>query len=86
MKFSIVVTAILALLALGSLPAQNKTEPECSQARFRIVPADYLHLGKGASLKEAGVFKLDTMTGQTWRFVSFEDNTGKIHEAWDEIK
>ena len=67
-------------LAAFRLRAQQEASPTCN-ARYALVQGEYLVVqSKGSTLNERGLFRIDTVTGQTWRFVFLGTET-----YWDPI-
>jgi hypothetical protein len=72
-------SAVLVAVVAFRLGAQQDTTT-CSE-RYTLVQGEYLFVSsKGANLNERGLFRIDTVTGQTWRFVFLEKET-----CWDPI-
>jgi hypothetical protein len=54
--------------------------------RFQLVPATVETSG-GASISEKrSLFKIDTVTGQTWQYVSIVESKKGLVEKWIEIE
>ena len=87
MKLTIAVTLALALFTFSLIYAQNRTPAvPANPGRFQIVSAEYAYLGKQATLKQSGVFRINTETGQTWIYTSLEDDKGKLLQEWTPIR
>jgi hypothetical protein len=71
--------AVFVVLAAVRLSAQQNAT--ACNARYALVQGEYLFVSsKGTTLSEHGLFRIDTTTGQTWRFVFREAET-----YWDPI-
>jgi hypothetical protein len=53
--------------------------------RFQLVPVITETSGIGTVLQSRTVFKIDTVTGQTWEYISTHIK-GKLVENWVEIE
>jgi hypothetical protein len=87
MKTTIAASLVLLLFVLGIAYSQNKgSSPNPGNpGKFQIVPAEYLYMAKGATLKQPGVFRLNTETGETWIYVHLLDDQGKFVEKWSPV-
>jgi hypothetical protein len=90
MKTLILATvALLFMLAVFAVHAQGPQAPPTTgrSGRFQLVAGEYVYLPKNGSLMTLhAVFKIDTETGEAWRFVSLMDNDDKLVERWQKIE
>ena len=84
-KHLALLVSVLVLVAgiawrLGAQQEIREANLPC-QPRYALVQGEYLYIpSKGSGLNERGIFRIDTMTGQTWRFVFRDTET-----YWDPI-
>jgi hypothetical protein len=70
----------LAVIAAFRLGAQQEVGSS-SNGRYALVQGEYMFVpSKGAIVSEHGLFRVDTTSGQTWRFVFHDAET-----YWDPI-
>ena len=68
-RIAVIVTLALAVVAAFLVKGQNQT-PTSPTARFQIVQGDYVAVSGSTGVAEKGVFRIDTTTGKTWKFVT----------------
>ena len=72
---------IVVLIAMAAFRLGAQQDATTCSARYPLVQGEYLFVpSKGANLSERGLFRIDTATGQTWRFVFHDAET-----YWDPI-
>jgi hypothetical protein len=67
-----------------ALPSVTTTGAEVP-AKFQLVSGEYVFETKGTQVKERGVFRINTETGQTSLFVYMVDPKGLLQMYWSEI-
>ena len=77
--FAVILLAGLATFRLG---AQQETSSPFQ--RYTLQQFDFQTQAPSARLAERAVFKIDTTTGRSWRFVSAIKN-GNLETYWDPI-
>ena len=87
------ITAVAAALGLvagcwiaHTSTAQAAYEPE-QNGRYQVVGAAFTVkiAGKNEDRVEQGVFKIDTATGEGWRYAERYNETGEIIRTWVRI-
>jgi hypothetical protein len=82
-KITVATLTILALVFL--LHAQ--TQPSSTQlGKFQLLSSPYtIWLKNGSSSSETTVFRIDTATGKTWKYVTGQTADGKHIDGWLEV-
>jgi hypothetical protein len=73
--------AILGTHYLGSRFASNQCLPRLD---CQLMPAIVEFVGDGPTTQDRVVFKIDTVTGETWTYL-YTKSKGKIVEGWAPI-
>ena len=81
------VSLVLAIsvfvgVAAFRLGAQQDAAP-VGTARYVLVPSEFQTSVNNTRMSERSLFKIDTATGKTWRFVSRVDDKGNLNIYWD---
>ena len=58
---------------------------EETAGRFQLLSGIIEITGKGVSVQEHAVFRIDTKTGKTWTYTSGQGKDGKFKIFWSEI-
>ncbi len=62
------IAAIVIVAVILTSCAEAKPGPSPLIGRYQIVQGEYLHYGSSGRLTSSGVFKLDTVTGETYQY------------------
>lgn len=77
-RTTITILALIASSLALLLNAQTKTNNDGSgDGRYQLVAATFTAYLKGTSIQEPSVFKIDTRTGQAWKYVTGQQQDGK---------
>jgi hypothetical protein len=69
---TLTIIAIAALIALS--PSHARADDKNQVGRFQIVSAG-----------PEDIFKIDTLTGETWQYFSGTDKNGKFRRGWSPV-
>ncbi|MBI3365095.1 MAG: hypothetical protein HY033_09335 [Ignavibacteriae bacterium] len=94
MKKAIIVSAVAGMLFFTGgliLFAQSwkdtrQTQNSLSAGRYQLFQGVYSISLKPESVKEEGVFKIDTQTGSVWVYLAGQDSNGTSYSEWNLIK
>jgi hypothetical protein len=84
--FAVVICSLI-VLCVGALAvrAQSTPSPTGPVGRYTLTESHFTVSGAGVGgVDLQGLFKIDTVTGQTWTFVASTKN-GTITEFWSPI-
>ena len=73
---------ILTVLTIGITSTVRADDPV---GRYQLIPAIVEYVGDGPTIQDRVVFKIDTVTGQTWTYL-YAKIKGKIVEEWTPIE
>ena len=80
------VTLLLLLISLLVHAQQPPTVASGTPGRYRLISSPVSPLGlKGTANPDTTVFRIDTATGKTWRYMTGLDKEGKIVNGWLEV-
>jgi hypothetical protein len=78
--------AIPALILTGlTIGTTSTVRADGPVGRYQLMPAIVEFVGDGPTIQDRVVFKIDTVTGQTWSYLSAKIK-GKIVEEWTPIE
>lgn len=81
--------AIVSALVFGALVfvvrGQEQT-PASPVGHFQLVSGDYVALSGNASIPEKDLFRIDTITGKTWKFATGIGSDRKVYQIWTEVQ
>jgi hypothetical protein len=82
------ITTVLLVLLLVALQAQAPKAPAQSNypGRYQLVSSPFsVWMTNGDTNTETTVFKIDTATGNTWKF-EYGKASGKLVNGWTEMR
>ncbi|MGD0666132.1 MAG: hypothetical protein ABSB23_01120 [Bryobacteraceae bacterium] len=74
-------TLVVCVVALTLAKAQTATTPS-AQGRYLLYNLEYAAYSNSTAVKEKGVFRIDTQTGETKEFVEALTADGKLVSKW----
>lgn len=82
-KLALICVGIASGIALLGRAQEPAALPQV-QGRFQIFQMQYNAFADGTVIKDVAVFKLDTLTGDTWKYVTGIQD-GQRYSRWDKI-
>ena len=70
------------ILVASAVLFMSATDNPSDVGRFQVVDVAYQYITMHGSTSQNSVFKIDTKTGQTWKYISAQD----VEAWWSPIK
>lgn len=90
LKSRLLVMLLFLLCAGGCSKDTNQpSSPATGEAvgRYQLINGEYSFLGRTAISQSHEVFKIDTITGKSWIFISYyDDKSKKTERFWRQIE
>jgi urease accessory protein UreH len=81
-----ITLSVAAILLLVAALLHGQTTPT-GAARYQLVSSPYaIWMKNGPTLTETTIFKIDTTTGKTWKYVTGQDKDGKPMDGWNPMQ
>jgi len=77
-----VMVCLTGVLAFSDVKRSNTTADQPTEiGRFVLFQGNYVVVSEGQHWNQLGVFKIDTITGKTWKYASGMSD-GKLYDKW----
>ncbi len=78
----VISTTLLLVMLAGSAP-RAEAQPQGAAGRFALVSAEFTVTSEGGAARQVtGLFKLDTATGNVWRYTEHVRKDGDVRTRW----